>query len=120
MSDQEEIIIDLSGLREIAGDDDMFVAAILGKMVKGLPECFTRMRNSCDAQDWPELKASSHKAKGTFAYLDIQTMKERLKSIEHDAYDGVNLEQLPEKVTEAIALGERYLAKLKEEMMKLM
>ena len=120
MSDQQEIVIDLSPLREIAGDDDMFVAAILGKMVKQLPISFADMDRTCKAAEWPELKAAAHKAKSTFAYLGLDDMKGRLKDIEHNAWDGVDLDKLPEMVETALELGNRILVKLKEELMKLM
>lgn len=120
MSDQQEIVIDLSPLREIAGGDDMFVAALLGKMVKQLPISFSDMDQSCQGEEWSVLKAAAHKAKSTFAYLGLEDMRSRLKDIEHNAMDGVDLDKLPSMVEEALELGNRILAKLKEELMKLM
>ncbi len=120
MSDQSEIVIDLSPLREIAGDDDMFVAALLGKMVKQLPISFADMERTSGEEDWPGLKAAAHKAKSTFAYLGLEDMRGRLKDIENNAYDLVNLDQTPKMVEEALELGNRILVKLKEELMKLM
>ena len=120
MSDQQEIVIDLSPLREIAGGDDMFVAALLGKMVKQLPISFADMEQTCQDQEWPGLKAAAHKAKSTFAYLGLEEMRGMLKDIEHNAMDGVDLDKLPAMVEAAVALGNRILAKLKEELMKLM
>ncbi len=120
MSDQEEIVIDLTPLREIAGDDDMFVAALLGKMVKQLPISFADMERTSREEDWPGLKAAAHKAKSTFAYLGLEDMRGKLKDIEHNAMDGVDLDKLPEMVESALELGNRILVKLKEELMKLM
>ena len=122
MSDQPQqpIEIDLSPLEEIAGGDNMFVMALLGKMSKALPVAFTNMRTAMDEQDYETLRAASHKAKSTFAYLGLDEMKGMLKDIETDSRERTHLEALPDKVTESIALGERILAALKMEMAKLM
>lgn len=121
MSDQEgDIEIDLSGLFEIAGGDNMFVAALLGKMVKQLPISFADMERTSGESDWKGLKSAAHKAKSTFAYLGLDDMKNRLKDIEHDAMDEVNLEGLPKQVEEALGLGNRILDQLKKELVKLM
>lgn len=120
MSDEQEIIIDLSPLREIAGGDNMFVAALLGKMVKQLPLSFTDMDNTCKEEDWNGLKSAAHKAKSTFAYLGLDDMKNQLRDIEHNAMDEINLDQLPGQVDTSLELGNRILVKLKEELVKLM
>jgi len=120
MSDEQEITIDLGPLQEIAGGDNMFVAALLGKMVKQLPLSFADMEKTCAEEDWNGLKSAAHKAKSTFAYLGLEDMKGQLRDIEHNAMDGVNLDQLPGQVETSLELGNRILAKLKEELMKLM
>lgn len=121
MSEKEgEIEIDLSNLFEIAGGDNMFVAALLGKMVKQLPESFDRMEKACEVSDWQELKSAAHKAKGTFAYLAMEDMRGKLRDIENDAYEEVNVESLPKRVEEALELGNAILGQLKLELTKLM
>ena len=121
MSEKEgEIEIDLSNLFEIAGGDNMFVAALLGKMVKQLPISFADMERTCAEKDWPGLKSSAHKAKGTFAYLGLEDMRGRLRDIEHNAYEEVNLDEVPKQVEEALALGNEVLGQLNIELSKLM
>lgn len=120
MSDQEGTGIDLSNLYAIAGGDDMFVMALLGKMVKQLPVSFEDMDRTCSEEDWQGLKSAAHKAKSTFAYLGLEDMKNRLKDIEHNAMDGTNLGGLPNQVEEALVVGNEILGKLKLELSKLM
>lgn len=120
MSDGGEIKIDLSNLFAIANGDNMFVAALLGKMVKSLPESFDNMEQAVAAQDWPGLKAAAHKAKSTFAYLALEDMRNRLKDIEHNAMDEVNLDQLPGQVEEAVSRGQVIVDKLRAELAQLM
>lgn len=120
MSDGGDINIDLSNLFAIANGDNMFVAALLGKMVKSLPESFARMETSVADKDWPELKAAAHKAKSTFAYLALEDMRNRLKDIEHNAMELENLDDVPEQVEEAVSNGNVVVGKLKEELAKLM
>jgi hypothetical protein len=115
----EEIVVDFSNLRAIAGDDDSFVMALLMKMCKALPLAFTSMEQYVQAQEWPALKSAAHKAKSTFAYLSLDDMRDRLKAIEHQSMEGVDLDQLPRQVDEAVALGRRILAVLEAELARL-
>lgn len=114
------IEIDLSNLFAIAGGDNMFVVALLGKMCKALPEAYTNMENFVAAKDWSGLKSAAHKAKSTFAYLSLDDMKNRLKDIEHNAMDGTNLDDLPRQVEEACTIGRQVLAQLQAKLAELM
>lgn len=116
---QHEIVVDFSNLRAIAGDDDSFVVALLMKMCKALPLAFTNMAQYVQAQDWPALKSAAHKAKSTFAYLSLDDMRDRLKAIEHQSMEGLQLESLPRQVEEAITLGQRILRVLEVELARL-
>lgn len=98
----------------------MFVMALLSKMCKALPEAFSNMDSFCRQQDWPALKSAAHKAKSTFAYLSLDDMRDRLKQIEHDAMEGRDLDLLPQKVEDAIRVGNAILAQLKAALAKLM
>jgi Hpt domain len=116
---QDEIVVDFSNLRAIAGDDDSFVMALLMKMCKALPLAFTSMEQFVQAQDWPALKSAAHKAKSTFAYLSLDEMRDKLKAIEHQAMEGVQLDTLPTQVDDAVVLGRRILLVLEAELARL-
>jgi HPt (histidine-containing phosphotransfer) domain-containing protein len=117
---EDQASVDLSNLYAIAGGDDMFVMALLSKMCKALPEAFTNMDNFCTSQDWPALKSAAHKAKSTFAYLSLDDMKNRLKEIEHAAMEQRDLDQMPQKVADAIVVGKEILVQLQAALAKLM
>jgi HPt (histidine-containing phosphotransfer) domain-containing protein len=117
---EEQGSIDLSNLYAIAGDDEMFVMALLSKMCKALPEAFSNMDKFCSAQDWPGLKSTAHKAKSTFAYLSLDDMKNRLKEIEQLSMEQRDLDRLPTMVTEANAIGQKILVQLQAALAKLM
>lgn len=111
--------VDLAPIYELAGGDSFFVMALLGKMVKNLPESFGLMRTHLANKDYKELKAATHKAKGTFAYLGLEDIRAKYKEVEVDAMEGQNLDQLPDKVDNIIALGNEILDELKEELAKI-
>jgi HPt (histidine-containing phosphotransfer) domain-containing protein len=111
--------LDFARLKEIAGGDDMFLSMLLSKICKNLPEAFTNMEAQVVAKDWPALKAASHKAKSTFAYLDLMEMRGKLQQIEHDAMQGHDLDQLPAKVEEAVREGRIILVQLQEALANL-
>lgn len=104
--------LDFGRLKEIAGGDDTFLTMLLMKIVKALPQAFANMEAQVAAQNWLELKAAAHKAKSTFAYLDLTEMRARLQQIEHDAMEGKDLDQLPSKVEDAVRDGRVLLAEL--------
>jgi Hpt domain len=116
---QEQGSIDLSNLYAIAGNDEMFVMALLSKMCKALPEAFTNMDKFCSDQDWPGLKSTAHKAKSTFAYLSLDDMKNRLRDIEHLSTEQRDLDRLPTMVAEANAIGKGILVQLQAALNKL-
>jgi HPt (histidine-containing phosphotransfer) domain-containing protein len=116
MGDQEDIQVDFTALRTLAGDDDTFVMALLMKMCNALPLAFQNMEQFAAASEWSALKSAAHKAKSTFAYLSLEDMRNRLKEIENDAMDGVGLDLLPAKVAAAVQLGRRVLVVLQAEL----
>ncbi|MEM6271386.1 MAG: Hpt domain-containing protein [Bacteroidota bacterium] len=111
--------IDLSNLYAIASGDDSFVSALLMKMCAALPEAYTRMENAVAGEDWPELKSAAHKAKSTFAYLGQEEMRDKLKDIEHNAMEGVGLDQLPAMTESAVVLGRKILRGLEAKLAEL-
>jgi HPt (histidine-containing phosphotransfer) domain-containing protein len=111
--------LDFARLKEISNGDDFFLTMLLTKICKSLPEAFANMETQVAAQDWPALKSAAHKAKSTFAYLDLTEMRARLQQIEHDAMEGHELDQLPAKVAEAVRDGRVVLVQLQEALSNL-
>jgi len=124
-----DIVIDLGPLKELAGGDESFVAMLLLKMTMALPESYGIMEQAVGDSDWETLRASSHKAKSTFAYLSLDEMKNKLRDIEHDArelldqqnegQEVTDTKELPARVADALVLGRKILAQLEAEHAKL-
>ncbi|HHG85191.1 MAG TPA: Hpt domain-containing protein [Bacteroidetes bacterium] len=108
--------IDISNLRAIANGDDSFVAALLMKMCKALPIAFSNMENFVAEQDWAGLKSAAHKAKSTFAYLELNEMQDRLKHIEHCCMEDRELDDMPRQVGEAVEIGKKIVIGLEFEL----
>ena len=119
MNAQQEIKIDLSNLYAIADGDQTFVAALLGKMCKALPLAFQNMETQAAAHDWAGLRATAHKAKSSFANLNLEEMRQRLGEIESQAVEHVAWDKMRRMVAEALTLGHRILTALQSELSKL-
>lgn len=104
--------IHLEKLNEITGGDPAFTLALLTKMQVNIPIALENMEKALFAEQWPDLKAAAHKVKSTFAYLDIQEMRDKLQDIEHCAMEGRRLDELPDMVQHAIAQGREILLEL--------
>ena len=114
------IEVDFSNLHAIAGGDMTFVAGLLMRMQKSLPEAFEGMEKSHSEQDWPQLKAVAHKAKSTFAYLGLDNLRDLLKDIEYAAADESNLESVPNWIEEATIKGKDVLEAINAEIARIM
>lgn len=122
----QEIAIDLGPLRELAGGDESFVSMLLLKIIMDLPGSFEEMEATVGAKDWEGLKKAAHKAKGKFRYLALEEATALFREVEHDAYDLVDdpndqgkADGMPQKVTDALDMGNRVLAQLQAEHAKL-
>lgn len=111
--------IHLESLNAITGGDPAFTLALLKKMQTALPLAFENLRKAVESKNWPELKAAAHKVKSTFAYLDLQEMRNRMQDIEHTAMEGNDIPELPQLVHESLKTGEEILNELNQMILEL-
>ena len=108
--------INLENLSNIAGGDMGFVKAILMKMRTSLPQSVEVMNASLQTGDWAALKAAAHKAKSSFAYLDIQSVRQQLQEIESSAMEGEKHPNLKNMVFDVTKTAQEIFREMDEKL----
>ena len=98
----QERITDLSYLEEVIDGDMSLKKQMLEIMLKEMPEEVAKMQIFLDIKDWKKLRSVAHKFKSTVTYMGLHDLKEVVKTIQKNAEERTDLDQLPlliEKIT---------------------
>jgi HPt (histidine-containing phosphotransfer) domain-containing protein len=123
MSTANEIIIDLTYLRDVASDNTEFMIEMIDIFLAQTPGYVEQLTNAIDQKDWSKMAELSHKIKPTMSFMGVESAKNTLGDIEtksrnQEDYEGIVAEfdkmkgtfkmifiKLEEKKIELIALG---------------
>ncbi|TKB95272.1 Hpt domain-containing protein [Pedobacter cryophilus] len=123
MSTENEIIIDLTYLRDVASDNTEFMIEMIDIFLAQTPGYVEQLTTAVDQKDWSKMAELSHKIKPTMSFMGVESAKNTLGEIEtksrnQEDYEGIVAEfdkmketfkmifiKLEEKKIELIALG---------------
>lgn len=101
----DEKLYDLSMVEAISGGDKSFVQRMLQLFLDTVPATINDLKASCDAGDWAMLSKHAHKLKSTIDSMNINSLKQDIRTIETSAKsngDPVELKRLTSKVLSVI------------------
>lgn len=81
----DEVIYDLSFLKELEGDDGESVKIILEMFLKNMPETLDKMKICYDTKDWESLYQIAHFAKSTLGVIKAEQMFKLASELELNA-----------------------------------
>ena len=123
MNTENEIIIDLTYLRDVASDNTEFMIEMIDIFLAQTPGYVEQLTTAVDQKDWSKMAELSHKIKPTMSFMGVESAKNTLGDIEtksrnQEDYEGIVVEfdkmketfktifiKLEEKKIELIALG---------------
>lgn len=95
------MLYDLSMLKKLSNDDEVFIIDILQTFVNTAPPALQRMREFLNENNIEALGREAHKLIPGVSFLGAQQLKDILVTIEEYAKYGTNPDQLPLLVTSA-------------------
>jgi HPt (histidine-containing phosphotransfer) domain-containing protein len=87
--------LDLSYLKDMCGDSAEFIIEMIDLFKVQTPIYISELEQAIANKDWPKVSASAHKMKPTFVYVGREDAKEFMQSIEDNAKELKDLDQLP-------------------------
>ena len=108
-------LVNLDYLRSISGNDKNFISELINSFNKITPEILENMNKGLQDKNWEVVGQAAHKLKPSIALLGIDSLKEKVKTIEISSLQNQNLDAIPllvEETTEACvqAMDELKLA----------
>jgi HPt (histidine-containing phosphotransfer) domain-containing protein len=91
-------IIDLTYLKAIAGDDEVFINEMLNMFLTTTPPELINIEQFYQAGDYHMMGSAAHKIKAPIQMLGDETTTNLLIEIEHIAKSGQNREKLPDVI----------------------
>jgi HPt (histidine-containing phosphotransfer) domain-containing protein len=95
------MLYDLSMLKKLANDDEVFIVDILQTFVNTAPPALQRMREYLCGNNMEALGREAHKLIPGVSFLGAQQLKDILVNIEENAKCGAHTDQMPLLVTAA-------------------
>ena len=86
-------IVDLTYIREMAGDSQDIIKEMINIFLDQLPEFLEEMNGCHSREDWHNLGMIAHKAKSSVAIMGMHKEADDLKTLELLAKDGKNTEK---------------------------
>lgn len=101
----------LDYLKEISGGDSFIVRKTVEKFLESTPPILDNLDRHLQAGDYSELGKAAHKLKSSVAYMGIDALRETILTLEHNAKNQTQLDQVPGLVAEVhqvldVAYGE--------------
>lgn len=107
-------IIDLTYLKTIAGDDEVFINEMLNMFLTTTPPELINIEKFYQAGDYHMMGSAAHKIKAPIQMLGDETTTNLLIEIEHIAKSGQNKEKLSDIIGETRNRISTLLSEVKE------
>jgi CheY-like chemotaxis protein len=109
-------LYDLSMVEAISGGDRSFITRMLQLFLDTVPATLTDIRNTTDAGEWMALSKHAHKLKSTIDSMNINSLKQDIRSIEAGGKTGDNPELLRDLVTKVLAGMDKVIEQVKKDL----
>lgn len=89
-----EKLYDFDQLEEIAADSPEFIVSLASMYIDTIPATSAEMVNAAKAREWQKVSKLAHKLKSTVDSMNIYSLQTDIRSLEIDAANKVNTDQL--------------------------
>jgi HPt (histidine-containing phosphotransfer) domain-containing protein len=120
MSEEKEVFIDLSYLREVASDNTEFMIEMIDIFLAQTPGYIDQLTAAIDQKDWSKMAELSHKIKPTMSFMGVESAKDTLGEIEYKSRKQVDYEWIVEENDKLKKVFKIMLVKLEEKKKELL
>jgi len=120
MSEEKEVIIDLSYLREVASDNTEFIIEMIDIFLAQTPGYIDQLTAAIDQKDWSKMAELSHKIKPTMSFMGVESAKDTLGEIENKSRKQTDYEWIVEEYGKLKEVFKIMLVKLEEKKKELL
>ena len=120
MSEEKEVVIDLSYLREVASDNTEFMIEMIDIFLAQTPGYIDQLTAAIDQKDWSKMADLSHKIKPTMSFVGVESAKDTLGEIEHKSRKQIDYEWIVEENGKLKEVFKIMLVKLEEKKKELL
>lgn len=106
-------VVDFSALETFTGNDKNLMKIHINTFLQFAPGQVQKLKEKLQEQNWSELGDVAHKLKPKCAYMGIKPAEAIVKTIETNAKEQKDVEQLPQLVTQAEGIINDAIAELK-------
>lgn len=120
MSEEKEVVIDLSYLREVASDNTEFMIEMIDIFLAQTPGYIDQLTEAIDQKNWAKISDLSHKIKPTMSFMGVESAKDTLGEIELKSRNQVDYEWIVEEYNKLKDVFKIMLVKLEEKKKELL
>ncbi len=95
---QENQPLDLSYLKEMVGNDPVFMIEIFDTFIEQTPIYLADLENALTDENWLKVGNCAHKIKPTFSYIGRSDVKDFMQMLEDKAKKQIMVEEIPADV----------------------
>jgi len=93
-STKESRVLDLSGLKQMAGNDKNFIVNMLDELTEMSEKEFDHMESAIAKEDWQQIADIAHKMASPYRHTSSAAMHKTLKKIEYEAKKENNIRRI--------------------------
>ena len=120
MSEEKEVVIDLSYLREVASDNTEFMIEMIDIFLAQTPGYIDQLTEAINQKNWSKISDLSHKIKPTMSFMGVESAKDTLGEIELKSRNQVDYEWIVEEYNKLKDVFKIMLVKLEEKKKELL
>lgn len=109
----EQKLYDLAQLNELSGGNDDFVNKMVQMFIDMAPETLDNINIGLAEGDLDRVGAAAHKIKPSLDMMGIVALKDKIRSLESNAKNRLNVEEIPALVTEVSDTLKAVIVQLK-------
>ena len=115
MNQPLEKLYNLEMVNTISGGDEEFVKTMVKLFLETMPLSIQQIKKELQGQNWEAVSKLAHKMKSTVDSMGIELLKEDIRMVEANAKKKENVDQIPAKVNNVVAVLEKCMAEIKKD-----
>lgn len=106
---------DLTYLKKLSKGDNDFVKQMISIFINQTPTAIQKMESDLSNKDWTSLRAVAHKMKPSFSFVGVESLQEKIETIETNAAAGTNENLIADLIAQVKEVSLKAVDELKTE-----
>jgi len=111
----KDALYNLNVLEDISGGDKKFIKKMIDSIIDETPTMLNSLKEEFSKQDWQAIGKTAHKLKPVVDYLNIELLKEDIRTLQDNGKEEKNLDEIPALVEKIIHVLEETIHELRKE-----